>query len=599
MQSNTGPITFQNNCIVNTGGVWNVSPVTVNATSNWWGAANGPSSVGGSGERVQGAVNVLPFLTSQGIACASYGQAPADINLLVNPDFSSGLNNWSVFSESSSASGGVLQMGTGSALQSARYTAPASSPLQLRVQLSNPGGAPANVRLLLHDRAWGEQVACSFTLPANTGLVEYRLQTRTRNAWSSIDAHLYSDTGTIRANHFDLRYLPNRAFNGTQCTSLMGNMLVNAQFSAGLTGWGTFGSPTQSAIQYRINNGMFEFYRQAGSQSAVVLQDTGYVLSANIQLEARIDLGNSSGVRKRVVLLLHDVDFSDLQVCSFWLPPYTAPRTYTMRARTTEVWTSANLSLYASNADGQGWIQVDNVLFRYNPNQAINQVHCVDPDAPAPPGGGDSANLISNGNFSSAIGNPNGNWGTFGQISWRLPAGIFEFYRIAGTPAGVVFQNTNDVVGADVPVEAQFQLANGTGMRQRVTVLLHDNDFSDLQVCTFWLQPWQAMGTFYMRTHTTEGWTNATLSVYPSVISPSGYLQLDNVLFRIRPSASTVGTMCYEPGAVPADEMTTESPAMPTLEPTATAALGEEIPLIVTATPSPLEEQSGEGGISE
>jgi hypothetical protein len=79
------------------------------------------------------------------------------------------------------------------------------------------------------------------------------------------------------------------------------------------------------------------------------------------------------------------------------------------------------------------------------------------------------------------------------------------------------------------------------------------------------------------------------VSIYSSVIAPSGWLQLDNVQLRTRPALNVIGTECYEPAAGEA------SPELiPTLEPTATPLMVE--PSLLT-TNVPLESQSaiGEG----
>ena len=66
------------------------------------------------------------------------------------------------------------------------------------------------------------------------------------------------------------------------------------------------------------------------------------------RMTAQFQLGNSSGVVKRVIVLLHDLDFSDLAACTFWLDPGQPLSSYTMRAFTTKTWTNATLSIYAA-----------------------------------------------------------------------------------------------------------------------------------------------------------------------------------------------------------------------------------------------------------
>ncbi len=69
-------------------------------------------------------------------------------------------------------------------------------------------------------------------------------------------------------------------------------------------------------------------------------------VAAGTPMVATVDLGNSSSVRKRISVLVHEHDFSDLHVCTFWLEPSTPRQTYTMRtAHDHGVVVSDNLSL--------------------------------------------------------------------------------------------------------------------------------------------------------------------------------------------------------------------------------------------------------------
>jgi Tol biopolymer transport system component len=152
----------------------------------------------------------------------------------------------------------------------------------------------------------------------------------------------------------------------------------NGDFSEGMNYWATW-----DAITYQVQNGVFQFYRNSGGHSAALLQNTGSPLEAGEPLEFRVDLGNLSSVRKRVVILLHDADWSDLQVCSFWLPPNEGTRTYRMETFADTAWSSTMVSIYAGVADGMGWIQVDNVSLNI-PLSSNDSTRCIDPRAPVP-----------------------------------------------------------------------------------------------------------------------------------------------------------------------------------------------------------------------
>lgn len=167
-----------------------------------------------------------------------------------------------------------------------------------------------------------------------------------------------------------------------------GNYITNGTFSAVTgnlpDGWAVFGAPSSSAIQYRTVSGVFEFFRQVGSSQAVVFQNTGVALPRFARLEVRIDIGNSSSLRKRITILVHDGDFSDLQVCTFWIAPSSPLQTRVMRTYTTEAWTSAHLSIYASSDDGVGYARIDNVVMRQRPSMPLVGTECYEPGATLP-----------------------------------------------------------------------------------------------------------------------------------------------------------------------------------------------------------------------
>ena len=154
-------------------------------------------------------------------------------------------------------------------------------------------------------------------------------------------------------------------------------LITNGDFSAGMDHWGTW-----DAITHQITGGVFEFYRNAFGSSAVVLQATGAALPASAPLTATFQLGNSSPNRKRITAIIHDSDWSDQLVCSFWLPPNTPPRTYTMLSATGEAWSNAVFSFYGSPAENVGWIQLDNVSLIHDPALTLDSTLCIDPSAP-------------------------------------------------------------------------------------------------------------------------------------------------------------------------------------------------------------------------
>ncbi len=333
----------------------------------------------------------------------------------------------------------------------------------------------------------------------------------------------------------------------------------NGDFGAGTANWSLFATngsgPDPSYIVSNTDGGVFQFYRVAPppgtSNQAVVFQGTGQPVVAGGPLEATFDLGNSTSAKKRISVLVHDGDFSDLSVCTFYLEPGAALVTYRMRTHTTQAWANATISFYAASAgnEGNGYYRIDNVSVQFTPQTGSStRTECVDPTAPAS-GGTTSGNLLTNGDFGAGL----ASWGTFGQIASQVASGVFQFFKLAGTPSGVVLQGTGAAIADDHRLLTTFQLGNSSGRRQRVTVLVHDGDFSDLAACTFWLPPGMPLSAYTMRSYATKAWTNAMVSVYPATVgtSPTAeWLLLDNVSLTETPEV-ILGSECYEPGSVP------------------------------------------------
>ncbi len=326
------------------------------------------------------------------------------------------------------------------------------------------------------------------------------------------------------------------------------DLMRDGTFALGLQLWQTFATPNLSYIVANTFGGVLQFYRVPSGtpNQAVVFQSTGAQLFAHAPLEARFRLGNSSSVRKRISVLIHDADFSDLSVCTFWLAPAAPPRDYVMRTHTTEFWSNATIAFYAATAGNDGgFYLVDNVSLVYQPALDDDAVDCIDPTAPVAPGGAPGATLLTNGDFSAGL----APWTTFGQITWQIAGGLFEFFRPVGTPAGVVLQPTGQTIALREILTATLYLGNSSSVRKRVTALLHDSDFSDLAACTFWLRPQMPLAPYVMRTFTTRAWANATISVYPSTVGDDTWIRLDGVTLQRTPGHAPLGTECLEPGA--------------------------------------------------
>ena len=339
--------------------------------------------------------------------------------------------------------------------------------------------------------------------------------------------------------------------DGALLTVTASELVQNGSFSSGVTGWTLFATPDPSYIVWQIVGGVFEYHRQAPppgtANQAVIFQETGVALGENATLTAQFDLGNSDGVRKRISVLLIDSNFSDIAVCTFWLPPGSPLQTYRMRSHTTKPWSNAAIYFYAASAGSSGGrYRLDNVSLQHTAGGSTTRTDCVDPLAPSPPGGPSSFDLLTNGTFDAGM----AAWSTFGQITHQLTQGVFEFVRPAGTPSGVIFQPSGAPTSTGEIIEAKLDLGNSSAVRKRVTVLLHDLDFSDLQACTFWVPPGLSLSTFTMRIYVAEGWGNATLSVYPATVGTQPWMRLDNVSLKRTPAGPVLGTECVEPAVL-------------------------------------------------
>lgn len=341
------------------------------------------------------------------------------------------------------------------------------------------------------------------------------------------------------------------------------NLLGNGDFSSGMASWLQYATPDPIYIVTQITNGVLEFYREHvlidGRQNqAVVFQWTWLTMPANAPLVASFDLGNSSNVRKRVSVLIHEGDFSDLRVCTFWLAPNSPLQTYGMRTFTRKAWTNTTFSFYAASPGSVGgFYQADNVSLMYDPTQAADRTLCEDPTAPTPPGGPDGPTLLVNGDFSNGL----APWAVFHREIHQITNGVFEFiwpYPSASgdgptipefEPAPALIQRTGQTMVAGQILRADVDLGNSSSVWKRVSILIHDWDFTDLAACTFWLAPGAPLETYSVRMFTTIPWSDAAFSVYAATQGPESWIEVDNAALR-RTGEATGGKECYEPGAL-------------------------------------------------
>lgn len=160
--------------------------------------------------------------------------------------------------------------------------------------------------------------------------------------------------------------------------------------------------------------------------------------------------------------------------------------------------------------------------------------------------------LILNGQFVSSGGTlPIPNWYTQGSINLSTSgtgsSQFLKFYRSGGSEA-LVMQNTGATIPANRRVTSSFMLGNSSSYRRRITVILHDSDFTDQQTCIFWLEPNTIQKLYSITTYTNETWTNASVSFYdPTTSNYQGWIELDSVsMLYSDGSLSSYTTTCYE-----------------------------------------------------
>lgn len=393
--------------------------------------------------------------------------------------------------------------------------------------------------------------------------------------------------------------------------------LTNTDFSSGLTGWTFYsqpGAPTGGGA--RGANSRAEIWRNAGSSQAALYQGYGiYSLDWHQTLEASFYLANVSNYRRRVTVLLYEgYWWWDIIACSFWLEPWSQPALYKVRGNTThpEGWGTPTIAFYNATVDrgSPSYLAIDSVSFYRVPGVLPFTTTCTDPHAPNPPGGADGANLIQNGTFANGM----QSWATYAVPSNAIThnsavGGMFQFYRATGSSQAVVLQNTGSPIPDNTTLEATFSLGNSSAQRKRVYAIMHDADWSDMIACSFYMFPNKPLGSFTMRGLTTEAWSSASLSIYASTADSSGWIQLDNVVMRTRPSIDPNGTVCDTPTtSVSSAELEAEAlrELIPTLEATATPILPDapiqiEPPLLATPVPFEGSESgsTGEGQFTE
>ena len=458
-------------------------------------------------------------LTDQPRTLAAASTAPSALapNLIFNGTFASGTSGWSVFGSPASAIesrviNGVFEWNrtggptTQAAILQNTGVAITSSPVEATFDIGNSANIRQRMSVLILDADFSDLSVCTFWLDAGAPLRPYRMRTHPRKPWANAAIYFYAATTASQASTGGFLRLDNVTFsvnalgsdNSTDCVDPTtppppggldsASLVINGDFNQGMGFWQTFGTITSV-----LAGGVFNFIRNPGEPAGVMFQQTGAAVAPNEFLTARFDLGNSSAVRKRVTVLVHANDFSDLAACTFWLPAFQPRLSYTMRMRAMRAWTpgpltGATVSFYGATVGADVWIELDNVSLVRSPGAAVQGTQCIEPDVLPPPsaaggsGGGASAAPRSTDARGTELGGTTG--GFAGVTSWIADASApleiqasrdgADWVTVARVPPGEdwtkVDLDLSAFDGEAVRVRLVYALPTASSSRRQVTL---------------------------------------------------------------------------------------------------------------------------------
>lgn len=329
----------------------------------------------------------------------------ADVNLITNGTFSSGLTGWTPYAVPAtgivhnSGAGGVFQFyrlpgASQAAIQ--QYTGaslPSNRAFDLALDLGNSSTVPKKVRVHVHDASWQDQQVCSFLLPAGTPLRRYKMVSRATMPWTNATVSIYaSDADSapwLRVDNVRLVARDDLTVAETLCldparpsmTSAAdgANIVLNPSFSSGFTSWFTYGQ-----INAIASGGIAYLNRLTGTPKGVLAQNIAYTPAANTTLEATFQLGNSSPARRSVSVLLYQSGFADTPICTFWIPPGTPLQYYRIVTHTMMYWSSTAVAFYPNDALPSGYLLVDNVNVHSAQSEKSIGTGCYEPGSTVP-----------------------------------------------------------------------------------------------------------------------------------------------------------------------------------------------------------------------
>ncbi|HLA45102.1 MAG TPA: hypothetical protein VJZ27_16775, partial [Aggregatilineales bacterium] len=168
-----------------------------------------------------------PGLVVSGIECET--PVPSNVNVVLNGDFSNGLNGWNFYNiDSQTVQNGILEVATAQSpnavYQAMSTSLPTDAPVEATIQFNNTDTADKLVRLVIHSDTWANYFVCEFTIAGNNpGLQTYTMRGITDRAWNNAGIDIYEDTasgqGVLQVDNVSVQYKPGLSVTTTECVS--------------------------------------------------------------------------------------------------------------------------------------------------------------------------------------------------------------------------------------------------------------------------------------------------------------------------------------------------------------------------------------------
>jgi len=250
--------------------------------------------------------------------------------------------------------------------------------------------------LMVGDLGFADLAACTFWLEAGQPLTTYSMKGHATQAATNMSLYFYASShsgsgGSYLLDNVSMQVTPADSIEQTLCVDPNApsppggaagpNLLTNGDLGSGaLTPWVADGPVTW---QINPTGNVLEFIRTASPNPpsvppAVMLQATNQSMANDQILTATFMIGNSSPVRKRVLLLVHDLAFGDLVACTWWLNPGQPLSPYAMKLYASAAWTNAAVAIYPSTTGPHQWIRIDDITLQQTPGATTVGSECLE-----------------------------------------------------------------------------------------------------------------------------------------------------------------------------------------------------------------------------